>query len=215
MALQSQNGAFIKSLNICMANNMTNSKLLIGLFLIIGFSIGFLSGAIKWRREGHMHIEVRETAILAQARQMQSGGVLVLGDSLTEFAKFDSLCGLPALNAGIGGATTDQILEIAPDIIDASRPKIIFVAIGNNDSDTEQWREHYRNLLALAKPDVVVGLTDNPQMTKFISEQKQVHYVKPMPLNAENFLPDNLHHTAEGSRQYISNLESACDHLQN
>lgn len=71
-------------------------------------------------------------AILDQAAQMPAGGVVVIGDSTAEFNRFDSLCGLPALNAGIAWSSASDWLGDDLRVIRAARPSLVILALGSN-----------------------------------------------------------------------------------
>jgi dienelactone hydrolase len=101
---------------------------------LLCLAIGFGLGALKWRGTAEsFHREARMAAILSQARQMPRGGIVVIGDSITERIRFDTLCGLPALNAGISWSTSKDWLPDAREVIAAAHPSIIVLEIGTND----------------------------------------------------------------------------------
>ena len=58
---------------------------------------------------------------------------LVIGDSLTEIARWPAMCGHAPVAAGISGARTDTWLPHAKAVADALRPKFIVLALGAND----------------------------------------------------------------------------------
>jgi lysophospholipase L1-like esterase len=84
--------------------------------------------------ETDRHQSVRELAILSQARQMGSVDAIIAGDSLVERANLTTLCGRPALNAGIGGAQISRIADTLPRVIDAVSTKAVIIAVGVNDA---------------------------------------------------------------------------------
>lgn len=65
--------------------------------------------------------------------QVDSGSIVMLGDSITEQAEWDELLpDLPIVNQGHSGFTTEQLVPIADSIGDA-RPRLAFVLTGTND----------------------------------------------------------------------------------
>jgi lysophospholipase L1-like esterase len=65
--------------------------------------------------------------------QIDSGSIVMLGDSITEQAEWDELLpDLPIVNHGHSGYTTEQLVPIADSIGDA-RPRVVFVLTGTND----------------------------------------------------------------------------------
>ncbi len=62
-----------------------------------------------------------------------TGGVVLLGDSITEEGDWASLLpGLPVANQGYSGFTTEQLVPVAVDVA-AVRPAVVFVLTGTND----------------------------------------------------------------------------------
>lgn len=130
-------------------------------------SVSALSGAVGWKlgtdngwntAQKHQpiaHFPQRLNAIKSQAGQMEAK-TIVFGDSLTEFAKLDTLCGAPALNAGVSGATVQDTAGWSDDLIAAShRPERLVFALGTNNAKThliqaqpvEQTLAAYRTLI--------------------------------------------------------------------
>jgi lysophospholipase L1-like esterase len=67
----------------------------------------------------------------------QQSGVptyLVLGDSITEFAELEPICGRKPLNAGIGWATSETFISQGARLAALSHPDFIVVALGTNDA---------------------------------------------------------------------------------
>ncbi len=68
-----------------------------------------------------------------EAHPIQAGDVVFLGDSITEGAEWGELLpGLPARNRGIGGDTSQGVLDRLEQIVEG-RPAQLFVMIGTND----------------------------------------------------------------------------------
>src|SRR5258706_2037797 len=67
---------------------------------------------------GHEHSDVRKFVIATHLARTKSP-IVFLGDSITEAAVVpDSICGRPVVNAGIGGAGVDDLLRVAPSLLD-------------------------------------------------------------------------------------------------
>ena len=72
--------------------------------------------------------------LLRQMRQIGSGFIVILGDSITERAQLPaSLCGSPLINAGIGGSRTSNFIPLVEQMGQFS-PRLIVVALGINDT---------------------------------------------------------------------------------
>lgn len=61
-----------------------------------------------------------------------TGQILFLGDSITDWCKFDELLPFPVINRGIAGDTTTGVLNRLDEVI-SLRPKKLFLLIGTND----------------------------------------------------------------------------------
>ena len=98
-----------------------------------------------------------------QRGQIDSGSVVMLGDSITEQAEWDSLLpDLPIVNHGYSGYTTEQLVPLAESVGDA-RPHAVLVLTGTNDirdGRSPEWTAGQLRLLldAFAKrsPDTIV-----------------------------------------------------------
>jgi hypothetical protein len=67
--------------------------------------------------------------------------VIVFGDSIVESAPLPpSICGTPIVNAGIGGAGIDYFVRYSKELLGASAPKLIVLAVGINDAHEETLR---------------------------------------------------------------------------
>jgi hypothetical protein len=62
---------------------------------------------------------------------------LVIGDSLTEIARWPTMCGHDPLPAGISGARSDTWLPHAKTIADILKPDLVVLALGTNDVLTQ------------------------------------------------------------------------------
>ena len=67
--------------------------------------------------------------------------VIVFGDSIVEAAPLPpSICGTQIVNAGIGGAGIDYFVRYSKELLGASAPKLIVLAVGINDAHEETLR---------------------------------------------------------------------------
>jgi hypothetical protein len=76
----------------------------------------------------------RAGAISAQIEQAGRDYILLAGDSHIERLYLPSLCGLPTVNAGIGGATAPIFAESLSRIRVGVRPRATILTIGTNDT---------------------------------------------------------------------------------
>ena len=100
----------------------------------------------------HQHADVR-TDMIRWAAAGLDAPIVVLGDSITEMARFpDTIAGHPVVNAGIGGANIAATAARARALLDGVKPALIVVAVGMNDRGSGRVRSDYTNLLALLRP---------------------------------------------------------------
>ncbi|WAC49050.1 GDSL-type esterase/lipase family protein [Asticcacaulis sp. SL142] len=141
-----------------------------------------LAGAVGWKlgtdngwetaqkNQPIAHFPQRLNAIKSQAGQMEAK-TIVLGDSLTEFARLNDLCGQPVLNAGVSGATIQDTAGWSDDVIASSaRPERLIFALGTNNAKTylvkaqpvEQTLSAYRTLITRYKGyDIAIATIPN------------------------------------------------------
>src|SRR5439155_104177 len=93
--------------------------------------------------------------------------IVVGGDSVTEYERFDRLCGRPALNAGIAWSRTTDWLPVAGSVIENARPSIVILALGLNDRITPQWKSDFRKLARVSHAQFAVG-ADDPAKDQFM-----------------------------------------------
>jgi lysophospholipase L1-like esterase len=100
----------------------------------------------------HEHGDVRLFMIHAHLARA-THPIVVLGDSITEAATLpDAICNHPVVNAGIGGVGVDELLAVAPSLLQGKDPALVVVAIGTNDAHAsegqeERFRASYARLL--------------------------------------------------------------------
>jgi lysophospholipase L1-like esterase len=130
-------------------------RLLVVLFMgTLGFGAGahFNVHAFTRPSGSASSYSARRQAIESQARQGEHD-IVVLGDSIVEFAGVDGLCGSRVLNAGIAGARVEDVLDFAPSVMQAVPAKSVIVAVGINDAarrfktDVASFSTSYRALI--------------------------------------------------------------------
>lgn len=95
------------------------------------------------------YLITRQIFIFDQAHQFPQGGILLLGDSITDGLWFTAVDGIPVLNAGMGGARIDTVVKYLPELVEITRPRVVVVTIGINDivgmmsSDSKEKEEQY------------------------------------------------------------------------
>jgi len=82
------------------------------------------------RNVDHM---VRESLFERVVPPQPSRPIVFLGDSITQFCEWSELLGVPVLNRGIGGDTSNDVLSRLEPVL-ALHPKAIFLLIGTNDA---------------------------------------------------------------------------------
>lgn len=182
---------------------MKNARVRSLFAIFVGILIGATAGMLHWRREGPDHWSAREAAIMQQAPFVK-GGLLLIGDSLAERAYVPQLCGLPVLNAGMGGAKAGDVFDVAVKAKRVMQPTITIVAIGTNDTDLETFRRDFTALVEAVEPDAVVGLTTQADFNAIISRAGR--YIEPVT----DLLPDGKHQTVAGRTQFVARLSEAC-----
>lgn len=101
-----------------------------------------LVAALLYRPDVHPskngYAAIRKGVLLDQAAAAQKGGVLLIGDSITERTPVGTLCGLPVFNAGISGAGVDELRTFAGKLAQTLKPRLTIIAVGVNDAQRER-----------------------------------------------------------------------------
>lgn len=71
---------------------------------------------------------------------------LIVGDSITENADLEPICGRKPINAGISGATSQTWVRVVAELADAARPDFIVIAVGSNDARLK--RMNFRGVMS-------------------------------------------------------------------
>jgi lysophospholipase L1-like esterase len=180
-----------------------------------------LSAAIYLRRTADAAPETRE-ALVAQresgmlARAALAGTVdtVALGDSITEMNALDDLCGT-TFNAGVGGATINDLRRFVPGVLKATRPTRIVLAVGTNDvllggERVAQFRANYLALLDSlpVRPFALVGV-DRGDDAFIQTEANRIGaaYVPPV---AKSLTYDGIHPTRAGLKLWRERVRAVC-----
>jgi len=117
-----------------------------------------------------IHLAIRRMVIdrvIAQRGPIPS--YLMVGDSITEMADLQPICGRLPINAGISAATTKTFATEAARFAALSKPDFVIVALGANDALTgrlEGFRVRYEALLRSLQPNriIVVPVPPSPKI---------------------------------------------------
>jgi len=121
---------------------MTMRKALITLVsaticLIAGIAVGRVWQARLRPSQSVTHriyFDNRSYALREVAMKAPHGQILLIGDSITEFAWLPPLCGRPTFNGGISAARVQEMIGPAVTLVRLLRPAHVFVALGTNDA---------------------------------------------------------------------------------
>jgi hypothetical protein len=184
------------------------------------------------------HGPTRQFVIRSTLARVENA-VVVLGDSIVEMSTLPrSLCGLPIVNAGIGGASTESNLgSILKESLGNKRAALIVVSLGTNDAaipnSVERFRSNYRALLTelaaltprtavVQIPSPEVGLEEARKLRLTIdsyneilpglAEEAGATFI-PLPAMPERHTLDGVHLNAAGyeiwDRAILRGIESA------
>ena len=123
---------------------------------------------------------------------------MVIGDSTVERNRFDMLCSLPALNAGIGWSKSADWLPDARKVIAAARPSIIVLGTGTNDTDAGG----FRNLVRVTGANFAIA----PRDPKKAERMRGLIPIMPAPTS----YADDVHPDATGAAQWRKSIEQGC-----
>lgn len=98
------------------------------LFVILIIQFLFFKEKLEDRKKNPYEIEIKST-----------DNFVFLGDSITDYYPLDELYdGLPVVNSGISGYTTDDILNNLDTMVPIYNPTKVFILIGTNDIEREK-----------------------------------------------------------------------------
>lgn len=121
-------------------------------FFGLGGAFGLAAGFALWKmNRGPSYHEVRGGYVQLQATLAGQQDTVVLGDSVIESTWFQNACGR-TFNAGVGGATVEEVHEIARAILPKLQPSTVIVSVGanhfwNGDDELADFEKRYRDLV--------------------------------------------------------------------
>ncbi|MBF4461940.1 MULTISPECIES: GDSL-type esterase/lipase family protein [unclassified Rathayibacter] len=172
-------------------------------------------------------------------RDLELGKVLFVGDSIIQAGPWEEwLAASTVVNAGVGGATTDDVLERLPELV-ALAPDTVVVLVGTNDLAWHRTSEHVvRNIETIVAtfrrdlPDVRLLMTSVlPRGHDFAPQIREINrhlwqfaptahagYLDLWPVLAgedggllEQYSPDGLHLNEDGYRVWREALGPALE----
>lgn len=169
------------------------------------------------RHQFHDHQDVRQFMIKAALSGLNQP-IVIIGDSITEMARLPEMIGdKPVVNAGIGGASVEDLQVIAPKLFEGVKPSLIVVALGANNDVAEIGKDYAGLLLTLKKFSprllaVAVPAPDGARLKnariKAAAADEGVTFVDPS-IPAESMLPDGIHLNATGYRAWMPAIVAA------
>ena len=180
---------------------------------VLGLAVSLFELNREYSRQRHHRALFREFVIRSDLAAAKAP-ILIMGDSITEGAKFpQEIAGRAIINGGISGATVEDFVRIAPLLV-AGRPSFVVIALGTNNT-AESLRASYPALLHQLKaitPNVMaVGVT--PQVDaesknaaiKAAADREGIHFFAvPMPAGSTRL--DGVHLNDAGYQAYTPAL---------
>ncbi len=193
-------------------SGLLNIRFLIVFLCAAGFAAAFF--VQRGRIDGYYRDE-RWMVISEHAEQAEPGVTLILGDSLVERQRIVDMCG-PALNAGVIGSTTADMLPHVAPVILAAKPARIVLGIGVNDRRADvplaDFAARYDLILKDigAIPSLVVGVYGGGPYDAEVRRQAQARGLKyiPYPVGPEMTI-DGLHLSAAGAQVWRTAVRAA------
>ncbi|RDC59695.1 hypothetical protein HME9302_00887 [Alteripontixanthobacter maritimus] len=188
------------------------------LFFVTLFASGSLAGAGLFQLNDYdppAYPDSRTPFVVNLAQQFGKADTLVLGDSLIEQTNMDGACGT-TFNGGIGGARLQHAIKAAPELIQATDPDTIVIALGANHfaagNEIGDFRRLYPQLLELAgeRELVLVGVPNSDVASRNVAALARKTGATYVPAIKGPTGPDGLHHNAEGSRAYREAISQGC-----
>jgi lysophospholipase L1-like esterase len=166
------------------------------------------------------HFIARMAAIESVIAQQSGDPVyLAIGDSITEFAELQPICGRKPLNAGIGWATSETFETHGSRLAALSKPDFIVVALGTNDATRRKtgFRERMSNLLGSLRdyPLVVIPLPGGPGVTNAAEYNAALSQFGPLaePLTSIKTTDDGVHLAPSTYPLWKASIKDAVERL--
>jgi lysophospholipase L1-like esterase len=144
---------------------------------------------------------------------------LAIGDSITEYAELESICGREPINAGIGWATSETFQLHGARLAAMLKPDFIVVALGTNDATRGKanFREHMAALLASLHdyPVVLVPIPGGPSVTKAAEYNEILKQFSPLarPITAFKSTDDGVHLAPSAYPMWKQSIRIAAERL--
>lgn len=191
--------------------------------LIVGGCVGLGLGYAHWRKPIGSPIAARREVLLYRAEDVAPGGVLILGDSITDRQAFSSLCGLPVFNAAISHEKAEDILPIAAQLVSRTRPARLILELGANDllepdpTPMARYEAEMNQLAHLAPHPVIVALPDDPAFPaqaargnaflRALAAEAGGTFIAPL---TPGMTVDGVHPNARGRSEWKRRVNAAC-----
>lgn len=195
------------------------------LLLAGGIGIAMIGAFVAGRQtapdEAELYIPRRGWVLTEQAQRTPDGGVLMIGDSLTERSGFATLCGKPVFNAGVSMAKAQDMRWAARTLAEELKPVLTVVALGTNELLTEtpiaDFRREMTEMLAeLPRPLTLVSIPKLPEHEKAaqpynaviaeLARQPGVKLVEPIAYETS----DRVHQSPAGAQTWRAAIEASC-----
>ena len=202
----------------------------VALLVTIAAAASFVAGLVIGKPKG-THFDRaglakrKATVIEHQVAQIEGDYALVIGDSIVERARLETLCGLPVINAGISGSTLEDLRPLLERVGKLRPARLVVLAGGINSfripgkGDAAQWEQSFvASLDVLGNVDAVVSLIDSVavdsrevrvanSILRRQAAERNITVVPPIPAE---FTLDGVHPSPEGYAKWKDNLERAC-----
>jgi hypothetical protein len=186
---------------------------IIAAIALLGLAASFFELQRERDRQRRHHALFREFVIRSDLAEAKAP-ILVIGDSITEGAKFPrEIGGRAVINGGISGATVEDFERIVPTLV-AGKPSFVVIALGTNNT-AESLRVSYPALLhrlkALSPNIMAVAVTPQPDAElknaaiKAAADREGIHFFT-VPLPAGSTRLDGVHLNDAGYRIYTPTL---------
>jgi lysophospholipase L1-like esterase len=181
----------------------------------LAFSLGLGAAYARYKTPATNNKAYRSQVIQEQTRQLVWPGTLVMGDSLIEHQLINDLCG-PALNAGIGSATSADLLALSNTLLPASPARLVIVA-GANDvlqhGAPQQLQRNVEGILLNFKhaEAIVFGVPGSGAADDALRRAANVYGASfvPWPITDLTETVDGLHLNARGAARWQATAKAA------
>jgi lysophospholipase L1-like esterase len=195
------------------------------LLLVALTLVGAVAVATKLTRPFEPELDRERFFAVQAAIRNAANPVIIFGDSIVQGAALPSkVCGLPLVNAGVRGAGIGYFLRHSAQLLGASRPTLIVLAVGMNNAAAKESRHvdfenRYEQVVAslASKAPVVVATVTPIKEGYFVSKFGYDPQIVPAlnrtilavpntravidlnaPLSGANFTIDGVHLNAAG-----------------